>query len=90
MATLNNGLAAMWWIRRPKGSYGFPQKNKEFKPAKWLILTICLLGLLMPAAGISMALIALGDWLLQRRRPRAAAAPRSDASCARPTAGPLS
>jgi uncharacterized iron-regulated membrane protein len=49
--------AAMWWIRRPKGKTGFPHKTREFKPAKWLIAVICLLGALMPAAGISILLI---------------------------------
>jgi uncharacterized iron-regulated membrane protein len=51
--------AAMWWIRRPKGKTGFPLKTKELKPAKWLIAVICLLGVLMPAAGISLLLILL-------------------------------
>lgn len=62
--------AAMWWIRRPKGKTGFPLNTKEFKPAKWLIAVICFLGVLMPAAGISMLLIVLGDWLLQLWRRR--------------------
>jgi uncharacterized iron-regulated membrane protein len=51
--------AAMWWIRRPKGKSGFPNKTKEFNPAKWLIALICLLGGLMPAAGLSLLLILL-------------------------------
>jgi uncharacterized iron-regulated membrane protein len=51
--------AAMWWIRQPKGKTGFPHKMKEFKPAKWLIAMICLLGALMPAAGISLLQILL-------------------------------
>ena len=54
--------AAMWWIRRPKGKTGFPQQPKEFQPAKWLI---ALIGLLMPAAGISILAILAGDWLWQ-------------------------
>jgi uncharacterized iron-regulated membrane protein len=62
--------AAMWWIRRPRGKIGFPAKPSEHTPAKWLIAVICSLGLLMPAAGISMALILLGDWLLRHRRNR--------------------
>lgn len=62
--------AAMWWIRRPKGKTGFPQQPKEFQPAKWLIALIGLLGLLMPAAGISILAILTGDWLwrLWKRR----------------------
>jgi uncharacterized iron-regulated membrane protein len=63
--------AAMWWVRRPRGKTGFPVKRAGVKPAKWVIAVICLLGVLMPAAGISMILILIGDWLLrgwQRRR----------------------
>jgi iron complex outermembrane receptor protein len=62
--------AAMWWIRRPRGKTGFPVKPVGVKPAKWLIAVICLLGALMPAAGISMVLILAGDWLLRRWRRR--------------------
>ncbi len=67
--------AAMWWIRRPRGKTGFPAKPSEYKPAKWLIAVICLLGVLMPAAGISMLLILFGDWLLRRRRNKSRPAP---------------
>lgn len=70
--------AAMWWIRRPRGMTGFPLKPAEIKPAKWLIAVICLLGALMPAAGASIVLILLGDWLLQlwqKRKRRAQAMP---------------
>ncbi len=59
---------AMWWIRRPAGKSGFPQKPNDARPAKWLIAVICLLGVLMPAAGISMLAILVGDWLGQLRR----------------------
>jgi uncharacterized iron-regulated membrane protein len=59
--------AAMWWVRRPRGNTGFPIKPAEVKPAKWVIAVICLLGVLMPAAGISMILILVGDWLLLYR-----------------------
>jgi uncharacterized iron-regulated membrane protein len=58
--------AAMWWVRRPRGRMGFPAKPARFKPAKWLIAVICLLGALMPAAGISILLILLGDWTARR------------------------
>jgi uncharacterized iron-regulated membrane protein len=62
--------AAMWWARRPRGKTGFPIKPAEIKPAKWLIVVICLLGVLMPAAGVSTLLILLGDWAARRRRYR--------------------
>jgi uncharacterized iron-regulated membrane protein len=58
--------AAMWWLRRPRGKTGFPAKPAEVKPAKWVIAVICLLGVLMPAAGISMLLILLIDWSARR------------------------
>lgn len=60
----------IWWKRRPRGKTGFPQKPQAFKPAKWLIVLICLLGLLMPAAGISILMILLGDYLWQKRKGR--------------------
>ncbi len=56
--------AAMWWVRRPRKRTGFPRKPSDFRPAPWLILLICLLGVLMPAAGMSMIAILVGDWLL--------------------------
>lgn len=56
--------ATMWWVRRPKGQSGFPLKTRDFKPAKWLIAVISLFGVFMPAAGISILLILLGDWAL--------------------------
>ncbi|MBL8187288.1 MAG: PepSY domain-containing protein [Acidobacteria bacterium] len=55
----------MWWIRRPAGKPGFPQKPKDVQAPKWLIMVIALLGLLMPAAGISMLAIITGQWLGQ-------------------------
>jgi uncharacterized iron-regulated membrane protein len=61
---------AMWWVRRPAGKTGFPQKPKDAQPAKWLIAVICVLGVLMPAAGISMLAILVGDWFGQFRRRR--------------------
>ncbi len=64
--------ATMWWIRRPAQKTGFPQKPKDVQPPKWLIGVIALLGILMPAAGISMLAIITGDWLgqLYKRRFR--------------------
>lgn len=61
--------AAMWWVRRPRGKTGFPSKP-EVKPAKWVIVVICALGALMPAAGISMVIILLADWAARRLRER--------------------
>jgi uncharacterized iron-regulated membrane protein len=58
--------AAMWWLRRPRGKTGFPAKPAELKPPKWVIAVICLLGALMPTAGISMLLILFIDWSARR------------------------
>ncbi|MCC6743901.1 MAG: PepSY domain-containing protein [Acidobacteria bacterium] len=54
--------AVMWWMRRPNGRTGFPKKPSDHTPALWLVLLICFLGVLMPAAGASMLLILVGDW----------------------------
>lgn len=62
--------AAMWWIRRPSGKTGFPQKTKDQQLPKWLVAIICLLAMLMPAAGISILVIVLGDWLWSFWRSR--------------------
>jgi uncharacterized iron-regulated membrane protein len=62
--------AVMWWIRRPKGKTGFPQKPKEVQPPTWLIGLIVLLGVLMPAAGISILALLAGDWMLRVIRSR--------------------
>jgi len=63
--------AARWWIRRPIDKTGFPVNLRPPKPAAWLIVVICLLGVLMPAVGASLLLILLGDWLLTcYRRPK--------------------
>jgi uncharacterized iron-regulated membrane protein len=61
--------AVMWWVRRPPSKTGFPQKP-QLKPAKWLILIICLLGLLMPTAGASLLAIIVGDFFINRWRIR--------------------
>jgi uncharacterized iron-regulated membrane protein len=60
--------AVMWWVRRPKEKTGFPHKPKDFKPAKWLILLICALGVVTPAMGLSLLPILLGDWVVRRYR----------------------
>jgi uncharacterized iron-regulated membrane protein len=62
--------AAMWWVRRPRGKTGFPAKPAEIKPGKWVIAVICALGVLMPAAGISMLIILFADWAARRLRER--------------------
>jgi uncharacterized iron-regulated membrane protein len=64
--------AVMWWVRRPRGKTGFPVKPGESAPPKWLIAVICLLGVLMPAAGLSMLIILIGDqsWRRWRNRDR--------------------
>jgi uncharacterized iron-regulated membrane protein len=61
--------AVMWWVRRPRSKTGFPQKP-QLKPAKWLIITICLLGLVMPTVGISLLVILMGDFLIHRWQSR--------------------
>lgn len=60
----------MWWIRRPKGKLGDLKRHPDYKVPKWLVLVICVLGILLPTVGISIVLILLGDWIWQKLRNR--------------------
>lgn len=52
--------AVMWWIRRPKGKLGTPKISKP------MVLTIIVLGVLMPTVGLSLLLILLADWTARK------------------------
>lgn len=63
----------MWWQRRPKGTAGLPRKSEAQVP-RWLVAVICSLGVVLPALGMSLLLILLGEGAIRRlRRPRVAA-----------------
>jgi uncharacterized iron-regulated membrane protein len=50
----------MWWHRRPKGRSGFPRKP-EVRVPRWLVGVILLLAAVLPALGLSIVAILLGD-----------------------------
>lgn len=60
----------MWWIRRPKGKLGALKRHEEFKVPKWVVLTICVIGILIPTVGVSIIFILIGDWIYQRIKNR--------------------
>ncbi len=55
----------MWWKRRPDGQTGFPRRPDRSIPV-WLIGTIGLTGILLPAVGASILLILIGEWIVRR------------------------
>ncbi|QDT14083.1 PepSY-associated TM helix domain-containing protein [Alienimonas californiensis] len=58
----------MWWKRRPAGRTGFPRDTSAEAVPVWLWGGIALLCVLLPAFGLSAALVALCEWSLSRRR----------------------
>lgn len=65
----------MWWRRRPRGTWGLPPSNAGVGVPVWLVGLIVVLGILMPAVGISLLVILPIDfaimWFLNRRRAAA-------------------
>lgn len=61
----------MWWRRRPRGTWGLPPSNAGIGVPAWLLALIVVLGVLMPAVGISLLVILPLDfalmWFLGRR-----------------------
>ena len=55
------GLYA-WWLRKPQGQLGVPDSVDTAASAK-LVVAIVLLGILLPAAGISFVVIYIIEWL---------------------------
>ena len=55
----------MWWERRPKGRSGLPRRL-DVSLSRSIVIIMLLLGLFMPVVGISMIVILLGDWLVNR------------------------
>ena len=69
----------MWWKRRPDGRTGFPRRPERRVPW-WLLGAIALLGVVLPAVGVSVVLILAGEWVAARirsRRPAPAVTPAS-------------
>ncbi|MFH5804177.1 PepSY-associated TM helix domain-containing protein [Alienimonas sp. DA493] len=59
----------MWWKRRPAGRSGFPRETSLEVVSPWLWGAIALLCALLPAFGISLALVVGLDWAYGRVRP---------------------
>jgi len=55
------GLYA-WWLRKPQGRLGVPD-NVDTPVSTKLVMAIVLLGVLLPAAGISFVVIYIIEWL---------------------------
>lgn len=62
----------MWWRRRPRGTWGLPPSNAGIGIPAWLLGLIVVLGIIMPAVGISLLVILPLDfalmWYLGRGR----------------------
>lgn len=65
----------MWWRRRPRGTWGLPPSNAGIGVPVWLLGVIVVLGLVMPAVGMSLILILIGDFLVVRFLARRRATP---------------
>lgn len=59
---------ASYLLRKPAGKWGLPKPPAAFKVGYGTIIVIVLLGLLLPAFGISALLIAIATWLANRRK----------------------
>jgi uncharacterized iron-regulated membrane protein len=57
----------MWWQRKPKGELGAPKASASPQLEKNIILTIIVLGIVLPLAGVSILLF----WLWDRIRLKA-------------------
>jgi len=51
-----------WWLRKPQGRVAVPDRVEQ-KPSKGFFVGIVLLGLLLPAAGISFVVIYIVEWI---------------------------
>lgn len=57
----------MWWLRRPKGALGLPRRVNTRRP-RWLIITIVVTSILLPAVGVSVVLLLVIDLFVSRLR----------------------
>ena len=55
----------MWWLRRPEKQFGVPAKFEGYRLSVGVILLTIILGVLMPLAGISIALVYVLDQLIR-------------------------
>jgi uncharacterized iron-regulated membrane protein len=55
----------MWWQRRPPGRLGLPRRMDGPRP-HWLVVTIAATSILLPALGLSVVLLLVGEQLVAR------------------------
>lgn len=56
----------MWWLRRKQGTLGLPLRNPDDRAPRWVWGVVAVAGVLMPAFGVSVLVIA--GWLGVTRR----------------------
>jgi uncharacterized iron-regulated membrane protein len=59
----------MWWQRRPTGRLGLPRRVDSARP-RWLVLTVTATSILLPAVGLSVVVLLVGELLVARLRKR--------------------
>jgi uncharacterized iron-regulated membrane protein len=57
----------MWWQRRPTGRLGLPHRVDTRRP-RWLVATIIATSILLPALGLSVGVLLVGEQLVARFR----------------------
>jgi len=57
----------MWWQRRPTGRLGLPRRVNARRP-RWLVVTITATSILLPAMGLSVVVLLVGEQLVARLR----------------------
>lgn len=57
----------MWWQRRPTGRLGFPRRVDTRRP-RWLVATVTTTCILLPALGLSVVVLLVGEQLVARLR----------------------
>jgi len=57
----------MWWQRRPTGRLRLPRRIDARRPC-WLVATVTATSILLPALGLSVVVLLLGEWLVSRFR----------------------
>jgi len=62
----------MWWRRRASGQLAAPALPADYRIASGVVLLIVLLAVLLPTAGVSMLIVALGDFLWSKLNTRSA------------------
>jgi uncharacterized iron-regulated membrane protein len=57
----------MWWQRRPTGGLGLPRRVDAARPG-WLVVAITGTSILLPALGLSVVVLLIGEQLVARLR----------------------